>query len=55
MRCQRPAEGRGPAIDLTYRFRQAVATLPPTEAAALLGELRELVDTYCPRSPRSVA
>jgi hypothetical protein len=44
---------RGLAVALTYRLRQAVETLPPTEAAAQLGELRELVSTYCPRSPRS--
>jgi hypothetical protein len=43
------------AVALSYRLRQAVETLPPTEAAALLGELRELVSTYCPRSPRSAA
>ena len=40
---------RGLAVALTYRLRQAVETLPPTEAAALLGELRELVSAYCPR------
>ena len=46
---------RGLVVALTYRLRQAVETLPPTEATALLGELRELVTAYCPRSPRSVA
>jgi hypothetical protein len=46
---------RGLAVALTYRLRQAVETLPPDEAAALLGELRELVSAYCPRPPRSAA
>jgi hypothetical protein len=46
---------RGLAFALTYRLRQAVETLPPTEAAALLAELRELVSAYCPRGPRSAA
>jgi hypothetical protein len=46
---------RGLAVALTYRIRQVIETLPPTEAAVLLGELRELVRTYCPRSPRSLA
>jgi hypothetical protein len=43
------------SVALTYRLRQAVETLPPTEAAALLSELRELVSIYYPRSPRSAA
>jgi putative ABC transport system permease protein len=43
------------AVALTYRLRQAVETLPPAEAAALLDELRELVGAYCPGSPRSAA
>ncbi len=46
---------KGLAVAYTYRLRQAVETLPPVEAAALLGELRELVSAYCPRSPRSAA
>jgi hypothetical protein len=46
---------RGVAVALTYRPRQAVETLPPTEAVALLSELRELVCVYCPRSPRPAA
>ena len=46
---------RGLAVALTYRLRQAVEALPPTEAVALLGELRELVDAYCPRGPRPAA
>jgi hypothetical protein len=46
---------RGLAVALTYRLRQAVETLPPSEAAALLVELRELVSAYCLRPPRSAA
>ncbi len=45
----------GLAVALTYRLRQAVETLPPAEAAALLGELRELVGVYCPRRPDPAA
>jgi hypothetical protein len=33
-------------VAFTDRFRQAVETLPPAEAAALLGELRELISAY---------
>jgi hypothetical protein len=50
-----PLTPRGLAVALTYRLRQAVETLPPTEAAALLGELRELVSAYCPPPPRPAA
>jgi hypothetical protein len=50
-----PLTKRGLVVALTYRLRQAIETLPPTEVAALLGELRELVNTYCLRSPRPVA
>jgi hypothetical protein len=46
---------KGQAVALTYRLRQAVETLPPTEAAVPLGELRELVSIYSPRSPRSAS
>ena len=46
---------RGLAVAYTYRLRKAVETLPPTEAAALLGELRELVQAYCPRRPDPAA
>jgi hypothetical protein len=50
-----PLTPRGQVVALTYRLRQAVETLPPTEAAALLGELRELVSVYATRSPRPAA
>jgi hypothetical protein len=46
---------QGVTAALPYRLRQAVATLPPAEAAALLGELRGLVSAYCPWPPRAVA
>jgi hypothetical protein len=46
---------RGLAVAYTYRLRQAVETLPPAEAAALLGELRELVSVYAPRRPNPAA
>jgi hypothetical protein len=46
---------KGWPVALTYCLRQAVETLSPTEAAALLGELRELISTFAPRSPRSAA
>jgi hypothetical protein len=46
---------KGLAVAYTYRLRQAVETLPPAEAAALLGELRELVSAYCQRPPSVVA
>jgi len=46
---------RGLAVALTYRLRQAVEVLPPAEAAALLGELRDLVGVYAPRRPNPAA
>lgn len=46
---------RGLAVALTYRLRQAVETLPPSESAELLAELRELVSAYCPRQPDPAA
>jgi hypothetical protein len=46
---------RGVAVALTYRLRQAVEPLPPAEPAALLAELRELVQTYALRLPRPIA
>ena len=46
---------RGLAVALRYRLRQAVETLPPAEGAALLAELRELVQTYAPRRPNPAA
>jgi hypothetical protein len=57
----RPRVATGPltewglVVALTYRLRQAVETLPPTEAAALLGELRALVDEYAPHRPNPAA
>jgi hypothetical protein len=51
----RPRVATGPhteaalVVALTSRLRQAVEMLPPAEAAALLGELRELVQTGAPR------
>jgi hypothetical protein len=39
---------RGVAVALTYRLRQAVEMLPPSESAELLAELRELVSVYAP-------
>jgi hypothetical protein len=50
-----PLTERGLVVALTYRLRQAVETLPPTKAAALLVELHEFLSTYCPRPPRPVA
>jgi hypothetical protein len=50
-----PLTERGLAVALTYCLCQAVETLPPAKAAALLGELRGLVSGYCPRSPRAAA
>jgi hypothetical protein len=42
----------GLAVALTNRLRQVVEALPPTAAAVLLAELREVVRAYCRRSPR---
>jgi hypothetical protein len=53
--CRRLAERRGLAVVLTYRLRQAFEMLPPTEAVALLGELRELVSVYAARRPNPAA
>ena len=50
-----PQTPRGLAVALTYRLRQAVEALPPAESAALLAELRELVNLYAPRGPRPAA
>jgi hypothetical protein len=46
---------RGLAVALTYRLRVAAEQLDDVTRQRLLGELRDLVETYCPRRPNPAA
>jgi hypothetical protein len=50
-----PLTDRGLMVAYSVRLRNAAEQLDDVTRQRLLDDLRELVQTYCPRTPRPVA